>query len=195
MMVMGEAKARRNTKGDQFRAPPRRCGYCGEAASTRDHVPPKAILRKPFPKLITVPACAGCNARWGNELDEVFRNLLSLRIGNKKPNAADFWTRVERGMRQGGPATRLKVAETDGWKEITPVGPRRHPGKLIGIDVSSHDAMIARLVRGLYYHLYGKPLGLSTKVETGVLADVGVARVSPIFSEHERHFVGPDFEF
>ena len=55
--------------------------------------------------------------------------------------------------------------------------------------------MIERLVRGLYYYLYGKPLGLSTKIEIGVLADVGIARVSQIFSEQERHFVGPDFEY
>lgn len=37
------------------------CIYCGEIAETKDHVPPKCFLDKPYPILKTVPACFQCN--------------------------------------------------------------------------------------------------------------------------------------
>ena len=38
------------------------CVYCGEMADTREHCPPKAFLRKPYPTdLPTMPACLKCN--------------------------------------------------------------------------------------------------------------------------------------
>ena len=38
------------------------CLYCGSTADTKDHVPPKALLEKPYPKNCrTVPACKSCN--------------------------------------------------------------------------------------------------------------------------------------
>jgi hypothetical protein len=45
-----------------FRVTSKKCIYCGSAASTRDHVPPKALLDKPYPEnLITVASCGPCN--------------------------------------------------------------------------------------------------------------------------------------
>lgn len=47
------------------------CIYCGDTATTRDHVPPKALLVQPFPlNLRTVPACQSCNVSWS--LDEQY---------------------------------------------------------------------------------------------------------------------------
>ena len=38
------------------------CIYCGAHATTRDHVPPKLLLDRPFPQnLQTVPSCRACN--------------------------------------------------------------------------------------------------------------------------------------
>ena len=38
------------------------CVYCGKPANTREHVPSKAFLRKPYPgDLSTIPACFDCN--------------------------------------------------------------------------------------------------------------------------------------
>jgi hypothetical protein len=38
------------------------CVYCGSIATTRDHVPPKLLLERPYPTdLWTVPACRDCN--------------------------------------------------------------------------------------------------------------------------------------
>lgn len=47
------------------------CAYCGEYPDTRDHVPSKIILEKPFPENIhVVPSCLKCNN--GFSLDEEY---------------------------------------------------------------------------------------------------------------------------
>ena len=38
------------------------CIYCGSKATTRDHVPPRLLLTRPYPpNLLTVPSCKACN--------------------------------------------------------------------------------------------------------------------------------------
>lgn len=53
------------------------CIYCQcEEASTRDHVPPKQLLRKPYPtNLFTVPSCEKCNRSYSND-EEYFRLVI-----------------------------------------------------------------------------------------------------------------------
>jgi hypothetical protein len=47
------------------------CVYCGNPATTSDHVPPKLLLVKPYPKNMgTVPSCSTCNQ--GASLDEQY---------------------------------------------------------------------------------------------------------------------------
>lgn len=67
------------------------CCYCGtKGATTRDHVPPKAIINKPRPDdLITVPCCFECNNQ-ASSFDEKFKAYLGMHIA-----------------RQGGEAERL----------------------------------------------------------------------------------------
>lgn len=67
------------------------CCYCGiKRATTKDHVPPKAIFTKPRPSdLITVPCCFECNNA-ASVSDEKFKAYLGMHIA-----------------RQGGEAERL----------------------------------------------------------------------------------------
>ncbi len=47
------------------------CAYCGEFPNTRDHVPSKILLEKPYPEnLPVVPSCLKCNN--GFSLDEEY---------------------------------------------------------------------------------------------------------------------------
>lgn len=47
------------------------CGYCGNFPDTRDHVPSKILLEKPFPdNMPVVPCCLKCNN--GFSLDEEY---------------------------------------------------------------------------------------------------------------------------
>src|SRR6266699_2241063 len=54
-----------------------RCVYCGaEAGDTKDHVPPKCLIRKPYPaNLLTVPSCEECN-NGSSEDEEYFRLVM-----------------------------------------------------------------------------------------------------------------------
>jgi hypothetical protein len=55
-----------------------RCIYCRAPATTRDHTPPKLLLRKPYPSNYrTVPSCERCNASWSLD-EEYLRVVLSL---------------------------------------------------------------------------------------------------------------------
>lgn len=54
------------------------CAYCGAKATTKDHTPPRNLLRKPLPShTVTVPACRGCNE--GFSFDEMlFKVILAF---------------------------------------------------------------------------------------------------------------------
>lgn len=46
------------------------CVYCGGAADTSDHTPPRCLLPKPWPegvKAMTVPACSQCNVGFSQD--------------------------------------------------------------------------------------------------------------------------------
>lgn len=63
------------------------CVYCGRRATTRDHVPPRSLLERPFPaNLPTVPCCERCNR--GYSLDEQYFLVLLGQIGTSKTIAA-----------------------------------------------------------------------------------------------------------
>lgn len=50
---------------------PHGCIYCGRSAETREHIPSKVFLKKPYPdNLFTIPACYECNN--GYSLDEEY---------------------------------------------------------------------------------------------------------------------------
>lgn len=162
---------------------PKRCAYCSNIASTRDHVPPKAILRKPFPQLITVPACQKCNAQWG-KVDERFQALLSLTVGLTSDAAREFWgNRVAKGIRRGGSATRLVSRDENGQMKVS---------------ARDHDPMMERLIRGLTYAEIGIPLPPDVPIEAHALIRRSGERAIEVFKpgdgiRYKR--VGPDFEY
>ncbi len=61
-----------------FQLTGKRCVYCKKVADTKDHAPPRFLLRRPLPSnLITLPACQKCNN--GFSFDErVVRAFLTL---------------------------------------------------------------------------------------------------------------------
>lgn len=64
------------------------CIYCGGLSETREHVPPKVFLDKPYPsELSIVEACAKCNS--GYSIDEEYMACLidCVIAGTADPNA------------------------------------------------------------------------------------------------------------
>ena len=58
-----------------------RCIYCGDHKSlTVDHIPPKALLMRPYPQnLITVRACRACNQSFQKD-DECTRTMVAIDV-------------------------------------------------------------------------------------------------------------------
>jgi hypothetical protein len=51
--------------------------YCGSQADSKDHVPPKLLLERPFPpNLYTVPSCHSCNTGFAKD-EEYFLVAMS----------------------------------------------------------------------------------------------------------------------
>lgn len=58
------------------------CVYCGAKADTREHVPSKVFLNKPYPdNLGIVPACFKCNNSFSR--DELFLSILIEKLKSK----------------------------------------------------------------------------------------------------------------
>lgn len=58
------------------------CIYCGKPANSKDHIPSKCILEKPYPNnLKTVPCCIDCNFSFSND-EQYFLILLSYISSN-----------------------------------------------------------------------------------------------------------------
>lgn len=52
------------------------CVFCGKIASTKDHIPSKNLLEKPYPdNLLTIPSCSRCNRSFSLD-EEYFLNVL-----------------------------------------------------------------------------------------------------------------------
>ena len=69
------------------------CAICGiNEATTRDHVPQKAIFQKPRPEnLITVPACSDCY-NGASDLDDLFKVYLSMHAACESDIARRLFT-------------------------------------------------------------------------------------------------------
>lgn len=70
-----------------------KCVYCGGEATTKDHVPARCLLERPYPlNLRTVPSCIRCNN--GYALDEEYFLATLAQIGTNSS--------LERKIEQGG---------------------------------------------------------------------------------------------
>jgi len=134
---------------------------CGvRLATTRDHVPPKAILVRPFPKnLITVPACVECN-NGSAPMDSDFRVYLAAGVADNGVSANKLWKESSRATLRNNRKLLAKLSSTIGEAEI-----RTASGIELGRRTTYHwpahvfNSVIERIVRGLYFHHYHEILG------------------------------------
>jgi len=136
-------------------------------ATTRDHVPPKAIFHEPYPpNLITVPACDKCNNE-GSKYDSEFRVVVSMNAGIDSPRTDYFWRGY--ALRTLARNNRLKTHVFDSGRRVNLTSPS---GIILGeafavpYSVRKHSAVINRVVRGLYYHHFGQVLGRRASVQS-----------------------------
>ena len=139
------------------------CAYCGTAAVSRDHVPSKALLRKPYPpNLPVIWACYNCN----NELsaDEEYLRLFMhcVLAGTTHPELhAD--EDVARGLRRHA-ALRDRIERSRSKQSTLLDGPQHNwiP------EMERIDRVVLKNAAGHAYYEFGEP-------EEGEVRFVGAA--------------------
>lgn len=146
------------------------CALCGRRGKvTRDHIPPKCLFGKKgcLPSdLITIPACDTCNLKTSRD-DEYLRFVMAGRADVAgHPVADSLRDSIVRSL--GRPEARAFArsfieslatvdAFTDGGIYLGPrIGFRR--------DYARVEAAIKKIIRGLFFHEYGRRLRCSDEV-------------------------------
>jgi hypothetical protein len=114
------------------------CIYCGGRAETRDHVPSKVLLDRPFPyDLPVVDACAACNNAFSLD-EEYFACLIgSICSGSTDPNQVRRLTISNILRRNTGLRSRLEQA-----KKIT------EGQTYFEVETSRVESVLLKLARG-----------------------------------------------
>jgi len=139
----------------------KRCAICGAVgATTSDHLPPKNLFPKPRPNdLITVPSCLRCNIG-GSQHDEEFRVFLSLQLGMENETTKKLWKEgALRTLNHNGRLRNHLISNSWQVDHRTPAGISLGKRRAVAVPVHAHNAVINRIIRGLYFHHYGVILG------------------------------------
>jgi hypothetical protein len=142
------------------------CVFCGQTATTRDHVPPKGVFLDPLPTdIVTVPACATCNHSTKLD-DEYFRVLIGTQ-GYWTVDGARLWKdKVVGSSFRRSPKFRRMLARN--IFELSPEHRRPDlPGgvKAIGFERQRIDHVLRKIVLGLYWHHVKKRLPTDISIE------------------------------
>jgi len=132
------------------------CVFCGnKEATTKDHIPPKAIFPTPRPhNLVTVPACKECNNSCSS-IEEEFASRLSLLVGIEEKITIALHERNKRILLHN------KKLRRQIFNSIEKVYIKEN-GIIVGKEfkipwkAESHDKLIEKMIRGLYFYHYGQ---------------------------------------
>lgn len=123
------------------------CVYCDKPALTRDHVPPKSLLQRPYPaNLRTVPACTGCNN--GYAKDEQY---LAVLLAHISPH-----DHLQAKLDPGGSINRaLETAPSLDDRLINSIEVDEHGSPYIRPELERIARITTKIAFGLYCLQYG----------------------------------------
>ena len=138
---------------------------------TRDHVPPKNLFPAPRPSdLVTVPACRECNNGASVE-DEDFRTYLSLQIGRQNHLTEKLWFD---GAKKS--LARRRSLQQQILASLRPVQVQTKAGieskTAFEVPERIYIRVFERVVRGLYYHHFGRILGKDVPISISPLVGI-----------------------
>jgi len=133
-----------------------KCAHCGKESESRDHVPPKCLFPRPRPNdLITVPCCAKCNSSASKD-EEYFLAVYMIGDAGVSDAGKKLWKQKLRRMYQKNTGLRQRIAGS-----LIKVRMRTAGGLYLGardaiqLDHDRLDAVVKKIVRGLYFHEFG----------------------------------------
>lgn len=124
------------------------CSFCDNVSNTKDHIPSKSLLEKPYPdNLITIPCCKTCNNSFSLD-EEYFINVLT-EISNN-PNLV---ARKSEGgnvykARKRSPKLMAKIEESYFQDESGKIYFKAENDRI--------KKVIEKNALGLFYHRYKK---------------------------------------
>jgi len=131
-----------------------RCYFCGKLSKSKDHIPSKNLLEKPYPNnLLTIPACIDCNQSFSLD-EEYFLNVLVEISDNpnlvaRKEFGGSVYNARKRSIKLNERIQNSLIQADDGR-----------------VYFQAENNRIKRVVEknalGLYYHRYGKIADLNT---------------------------------
>jgi len=159
------------------------CVYCGAAAQSRDHVPPKAWFARDVRTRIRVPSCNACN-HGRSKTDDEFRVILGFLAGVKTPTQRELWRKASKTLRHS-PGLRTRF--------LTQVFTDEKTGQSgIALSRSKVDDAMARVVKGLHWHHHKEMVDLFASVQVWHLksdsyAEIRNTLVLDLRSDHVGH--------
>ena len=130
------------------------CAYCGDPATTADHIPPQSLYTAPLPSnLVTVPACLKCNNGASND-DAEFRNHLSIMAGSfgESPNAAERLKPSLRAISRDKPTLARVVLGAYPTERYSAGGIYLGQGVAVPLPPDARERVLNRIVRGLFWY-------------------------------------------
>ena len=128
------------------------CYLCNAEANTREHVPSRGFFDTVPGNIITIPACANCNASFAKD-EEYFRTVVAAQCFAVCPAARKLWKgQVVRSLwRVGYEGLRKRLVRhlitIEIWNEQ-----KQHVVDLPGVAVEGGRAarVVRKIIRGLY---------------------------------------------
>ena len=154
-----------------------KCIYClSEAGDTRDHVPPKCLIRRPYPpNLFTVPSCFTCNTNASPD-EEYFRLVVVGLLCHTTEADELFDNPISRSMDRNARLEDLMV-------EL--VRPFENSG-LLDVDEARIHRVAAKVTRGLEFISTGKIYSENQKFESEFFE---------VSNDNTESRFGPDFTY
>lgn len=128
----------------------KRCVYCGKSSSTKDHVPPKLLLEKPYTEIdnwLTIPSCLTCNRNYSND-EEYFLNVLVEISSNP----------TLRSKKEGGGTVERARNRSIGLKKRIENSLLEMDDQRVYLNPDYHRIknVVEKIALGLFFHRYSK---------------------------------------
>lgn len=138
------------------------CTYCGNKATTDDHIPPKSFFPHPRPSnLITVPSCFECNNSIGKDIDYFLATFMFTKAGESDAGRMLWKERLNR-MYIKNLGLRRKIAQNLSLRNlVTPHGIFLGRKMTLTFDETRIYKVVARIAKGFYHAEFGNIIPLS----------------------------------
>ncbi|MGD9109659.1 MAG: hypothetical protein PVG93_01845, partial [Phycisphaerales bacterium] len=133
------------------------CCFCGNPATTMDHVPPDGIFPDPKPtNLITVPACSKCNKSSSKD-DEYFRTIIAIDATSHESSNAEMLMdkKVIRQFKEKPALLNHLIGKMKRVNLFSEGGIYIEKGYAFECDKKRVQAVVEKIVKGLYFHEKG----------------------------------------